>query len=73
MAKTYKALTKDNEVDNVKDVIVEVNEQTIDEKKDKLTLAEIDKRIEFIENKLTYYQAERVEVEKEAKKVVLKV
>ena len=74
---SYKALTKDNEVESKEEVIVqrtkpvnEVSTLTLDQVDEKI--ADIDAEIARLQAKKTIWQAVRVEVDKEAAKVSLK-
>lgn len=70
MAKTYKAKTKDDEVSDKKDVVVEETELV--DQVTELTLDSIDNKITQLEAVLAHWQAVRVDVDNEAKKVKLK-
>ncbi len=77
MTKTYTALTADGMVENLEDVMVEVSEDV--EKKQMLSLKQLDATITGEEKHVTDYQAStihlktmRVALELEAKKVKLK-
>ena len=75
--KTYKAKTKDNEVSDIKSVVVESIELV--EKVDFYTIAQIDNQIAEIQqkisdyqNKIDYWETLKAEVLAEAEKVKLK-
>ena len=72
MAKIYKALTEDNEVEVIEDVIVEIKEPVTKDEIQNITLTEINNRVDSIQQKLIEYQEMIVRVKAAAQSVKLK-
>jgi len=78
-AKTYKAKTKDNEVEKIENVVIEEVDSVVKVSTSSFTLEKIDqhianlqKRILVLQQSIQDWQDRRVEVLKEAQKIKLK-
>ena len=78
-AKTYKAKTKDNEVEKIENVVIEEADSVVTVSTSSFTLEKIDQhianlqeRILALQQSIQEWQARRVEVLKQAKKIKLK-
>jgi len=78
-AKTYKAKTKDNEVEKIENVVIEESDSVVKVSTASFTLEKIDQhiadlqeRILALQQSIQEWQARRAEVLKEAKKIKLK-